>query len=202
MIVLGPTTWTMDPAVGGGATAVMREQEIEDARLASIYATQIDRVVALGCLLTGNPAEAEDLAQEIFTGIVRRSRREPGFLHEPAWPFLRLAIVRLAMRRRRQLAAELRRMVFTYQPPADGSLADETLDYLAAVSRLPARMRACVVLFYQEDLSAAQVADTLGCSAKTVENQLREARHRLTMTLSLDKDPVASAVKETDAQRS
>ena len=202
MLGLGPTTWTMDPVVGGGAIAVMRAQEIEDARLASIYATQIDRVVALGCLLTGNPAEAEDLAQEIFTGIVRRSRREPGFLHEPTWPFLRLAMVRLAMRRRRQLAAELRRMVFTYQPPADGSLADETLDYLAAVSHLPARMRACLVLFYQEDLSTSHVADTLGCSAKTVENQLREARHRLAMTLSLDKDPVASAVMETDAQPS
>ena len=180
----------------------MRPQEFENDRLASIYATQIDRAVALGCLLTGNPAEAEDLAHEVFTGIVRRTRREPGFLREPAWPWLRLAMVRLATRRRRQVAAELRRMVFTYQPPVDGPLADATLDYLDAVSRLPARMRACVVLFYQEDLSTTQVADTLGCSAKTVENQLREARHRLAVTLRLGEDPVASAVKETDAQPS
>ncbi len=125
-------------------------RELEDDRVASIYATQVDRVVALGCLLTGNPAEAEDLAQEIFAGIVRRSRNEPGFLHEPAWPWLRLAMVRLAMRRRRQLAAELRRIMRTYQPPGDGPWAGESLDYVAAISRLPARMRACVVLFYQE----------------------------------------------------
>ena len=177
-------------------------QELEDDRVASIYATQIDRVVALGCLLTGNPAEAEDLAQEVFTGIVRRSRAEPGFLHEPAWPWLRLAMVRLAMRRRRQLAAELRRMVRTYQPLDDGLWSSDSLDFVAAISRLPARMRGCVVLFYQEDLSTAQVADMLRCSAKTVENQLREARRRLARTLSLDEDPRMSGVKENDVQPS
>jgi DNA-directed RNA polymerase specialized sigma24 family protein len=32
---------------------------------------------------------------------------------------------------------------------------------------------------YFEDQSIEVVAATLGCSAKTVENQLRESRHRL-----------------------
>jgi hypothetical protein len=110
----------MDLVVSGGAIVDMGLRELEDDRVASIYTTQIDRVVALGCLLTGNPAEAEDLAQEVFTGVIRRSRKEPGFLHEPTWPWLRLAVVRLAMRRRRQLAAELRRMMRTYQPTSEG----------------------------------------------------------------------------------
>ena len=177
----------------------MRVQSVGDDQVAGIYASQIDRVVALGCLLTGNPAEAEDLAQEVFTGIVRRMCREPGFLHEPAWPWLRLAMVRLAMRRRRQLAAEVRRMILTYQPPDDGLRAGESLDYIAALSRLPARMRACVVLFYQEDLSTAQVAEALRCSPKTVENQLREARHRLARALRLDDTTPAARRRENHA---
>ena len=188
--------------VSGGAIVEMGLQELEDDRVASIYATQIDRVVALGCLLTGNPTEAEDLAQEVFTGVVRRSRKEPGFLREPSWPWLRLAMVRLAMRRRRQLAAELRRMMRTYQPRGDGPWAGESLDYVAAISRLPARMRACIVLFYQEDLSTEQVAGTLGCSAKTVENHLREARRRLAVALRLDDDPRMHGMRENDAQPS
>jgi DNA-directed RNA polymerase specialized sigma24 family protein len=40
-------------------------------------------------------------------------------------------------------------------------------------------MRTCTVLAYFEDQSTEVVAATLGCSAKTVENQLRESRHRL-----------------------
>lgn len=192
----------MDLVVSGGALVDMAVDDLKDERVAAIYAAQIDRVVALGCLLTGNPSEAEDLAQEVFTGIVRRSRREPGFLREPVWPWLRLAVVRLAMRRRRQLAAELRRMIRNYQPPGDGPWAGESLDYIAAISRLPARMRACTVLFYQEDLSTVQVAGTLGCSAKTVENQLREARRRLALALRLDDDPWMSGTRENHARPS
>ena len=180
----------------------MAVDEVKDERVAAIYAAHIDRVVALGCLLTGNPNDAEDLAQEVFTGIVRRNHVEPGFLRDPAWPWLRLAVVRLAMRRRRQLAAELRRLIRTYQPPADGPWSGESLDYVAAMSRLPARMRACAVLFYQEDLSTAQVADTLGCSAKTVENQLREARRRLALAFRLDDEAWAPGTRENHARPS
>lgn len=63
-------------------------------------------------------------------------------------------------------------------------------------------MRACVVLFYQEDLSTAQVAGTLGCSAKTVENQLREARRQLAVALELDEQPGPSGMRGNDAQPS
>jgi RNA polymerase sigma-70 factor (ECF subfamily) len=192
----------MDLVLDMGGDRRMPLQELEDERVAAVYATQIDRVVALGCLLTGNPSEAEDLAQEVFTGIVQRSRREPGFLREPTWPWLRLAMVRLAMRRRRQLAAEVRRMMRLYQLPADEPWAGDSLDYVAAIKRLPARMRTCVVLFYQEDLSTAQVAETMGCSAKTVENQLRDARHRLATALRLDDGAEPTAVGVKDARAS
>lgn len=189
----------MELAVSGGALLDMR---LEDDRVAAIYTAQIDRVVALGCLLTSNSTDAEDLAHEVFSSVVQRSRREPGFLREPAWPWLRLAMVRLAMRRRRQLAAELRRMIRTYQPPTEGPWAGESLDYLAAISRLPARMRVCVVLFYLEDLSTAQIATALGCSPKTVENQLREARHRLALALRLDEGARPAQTGERDARPS
>ena len=61
----------------------------------------------------------------------------------------------------------------------DGSWSSDTIDFITAIQTLPDRMRACVALFYGEDLSTADVAATIGCSEKTVENQLRTARSRL-----------------------
>jgi RNA polymerase sigma factor (sigma-70 family) len=55
----------------------------------------------------------------------------------------------------------------------------QSIDVVRALRRLPPRMRTCAVLAYFEDQSTEVVAATLGCSTKTVENQLRESRHRL-----------------------
>ena len=63
---------------------------------------------------------------------------------------------------------------------ADG--ADEVvrrLTMLAALSRLPARQRAVIVLRYYEDRSEADIARLLGCSVGTVKSQASAALARL-----------------------
>jgi DNA-directed RNA polymerase specialized sigma24 family protein len=45
-------------------------------------------------------------------------------------------------------------------------------------------MRACIVLAYLEDRTVIEIAASLSCSPKTVENQLREGRRRLRVALS------------------
>lgn len=56
-------------------------------------------------------------------------------------------------------------------------------DLLTAIATLPPRQRAIVVLRYYEDLSEAQIADTLGCRPGTVKSQasaaLKSLRARL-----------------------
>jgi RNA polymerase sigma factor (sigma-70 family) len=42
---------------------------------------------------------------------------------------------------------------------------------IEALSKLPPRQRACVVLRYYEDLSVEDVAEVLGCRAGTVKSQ-------------------------------
>jgi RNA polymerase sigma factor (sigma-70 family) len=157
--------------------------DADEQRLTRIYTAEIARLVAMGRMLTGDAAAGEDLAHEVFLQAARRSRREPGYLREPAWPWLRTAMVRAAGNRRRQLLREMRRLTRSYQRPAEMSMPDAALDCVAALATLPARMRACVVLFYGEDLSVAQAAEALGCAPRTVENQLRTARGRLAMLL-------------------
>jgi RNA polymerase sigma factor (sigma-70 family) len=149
--------------------------------LDDVYAAEIQRLVALGTVLSGESAAGEDLAHDAFLQLVQRVQREPDYLRGPAWPLLRTMVVRLAMQRRRAWARELRRLARAWQPaPSEGwepSVA--VVDWHTALQSLPPRMRATVVLFYGDDLSAAQTAAVLGCSPRTVETQLRTARRRL-----------------------
>jgi RNA polymerase sigma-70 factor (ECF subfamily) len=153
--------------------------------LDDVYKSEIRRLIGLGSVLTGSRAAGEDLAHDAFVHVLRRAERDPGFLRSPAWPLLRTILVRLAIQRRRSIAREGRRLARFWEPPStEWWDPDPTLvDWHAALGKLPPRMRACVVLFYGEDLSTADVARALRCSPRTVEHQLHSARNKLTEAL-------------------
>lgn len=171
-----------DEAVLGGASAA------SPVALDDVYAAHIQRLVALGTVLSGDAAAGEDLAQDAFVQLVARVRRDPGYVREPAWPLLRTIVVRLALQRRRAWVREIRRLARVWQPAPSESWEPDvaTLDWHTALRSLPPRMRATVVLFYGEDLSTAQTATALDCSPRTVETHLRAARRRLAARMAWD----------------
>jgi RNA polymerase sigma-70 factor (ECF subfamily) len=62
----------------------------------------------------------------------------------------------------------------TRRPPDDGVQARETAERLrAALATLPDRQRAVVVLRHYQELSLAEIAQTLGMSLGTVKSSLR-----------------------------
>jgi RNA polymerase sigma factor (sigma-70 family) len=63
-------------------------------------------------------------------------------------------------------------------PSPEPSLADRDAVW-RAVSALPPRQRAVVVLRYYEDLTEAEIAEVLGCSRGTVKSQASDALARL-----------------------
>jgi RNA polymerase sigma-70 factor (ECF subfamily) len=168
-----------------------------DERVARVYTMEIDRLAGFGRLMAGGDASAgEDLAHEVFMDLLGRERHDPGYLRDPAWPWLRTALVHRALDRKRQALRELKRMIRVYdrgeQPWSDG-----TIDLARAVNTLPPRMRACVVLHYAQDMSQEQVAATLGCGVRTVETHLHRARQRLATCLGVDLD-LPSAVRSQE----
>jgi RNA polymerase sigma factor (sigma-70 family) len=179
--VAGTVAQVTDEATAG--------RRADDELLGRIYAAEIDSLVALGRMLTGDVQAGEDLAHEVFLRAARQLRRTPGYLREPARPWLRTALVRAAIDWRRRARREMQRLVRSYQRPAEAGMPDGAIDCVAALGQLPVRMRACVVLSFGEDLSVAATAAALGCSPRTVENQLRTARRRLA-TLLGDQDPL------------
>jgi RNA polymerase sigma factor (sigma-70 family) len=163
--------------------------------LDDIYKAEIRRLIGLGSVLMGSRAAGEDLAHDAFVLVLRRAERNPRYVRSPAWPLLRTVLVRLAVQRRRSIARESRRLARFWEPP-DTEWWDpdpELIDWHAALRTLPPRMRACVVLFYGEDLSVADVAKELGCSPRTVEHQLHGARMKLADRLGVTRDREGTA---------
>jgi DNA-directed RNA polymerase specialized sigma24 family protein len=155
------------PVSAEGSLRLHRSEPGLDAlqnRVQAIYEAELDHLLALCTLLVGGRTAGEDLAQSVFAEALQRERREPGYLRDPVWPWLRTVAVRL-----RLLANDV----------PDGPWDRQTVDVMRALRRLPPRMRTCTVLAYFEDQSTEVIAATLSCSAKTVENQLRESRYRL-----------------------
>jgi len=138
-----------------------------DARVATVYAADLERLAGLGRLLMGGDTSAgEDLAQEVFRDLLARERKDPGFLCDPAWPWLRTALVHKAIDRKRQLARELKRLARSYQPAVEPGWSEETLDLARALATLPEKMRTCFVLHFAQDMTYAQVGETLGISTR------------------------------------
>jgi RNA polymerase sigma-70 factor (sigma-E family) len=128
--------------------------------------------VRLAILLVDDPATAEDVVQEAFTGLHRHWSRLRD--ENAALGYLRTAVVngsRSVLRRRRTARA--------YTPPhtADArsaeSLAMLSAEHQAVVSalgRLPRRQREILVLRYYGGLSEAEIAGALGIRPGTVKS--------------------------------
>jgi len=154
-------------------------------RVSEAYARDFHRLVGMAVLLTGSVAAAEDAVHDAFEVAMRRAAADPRCVEAPVTPWLRGIVARVVRQRHRGLAREMRRLIHVYQHPADDAgLGDDSLDLVAALLRLPPRMRACAVLFYLEDRSTADIARDLDCSPRTVENNLRAARDHLRRDLA------------------
>jgi RNA polymerase sigma-70 factor (sigma-E family) len=144
-------------------------EEFMAARWSPLYRTAY--------LLTGERHDAEDLLQTALARTCVRwgSIRDKG----AADAYVRRAMVNLAQRGWKRRGREV---VSETLPDAGHDHLGLRADHLALwaeVRRLPARMRATVVLRYFEDLSVAETARELGCSEGAVKSQTHHALRRL-----------------------
>ncbi|MEU0089645.1 SigE family RNA polymerase sigma factor [Kribbella sp. NPDC006257] len=132
-------------------------------------------------LLTSDHALAEDLVQ---TALAKAwfawSRIEGG---DPE-PYVRKIMVNTYATwwRRRWNGEQPTDELPEYPAPAQ---AEEPTDIWRALQRLPRRQRAVVVLRFYEDLSEAETARILGCSAGTVKSQTSKAFAKLRLDPAL-----------------
>ncbi len=134
-------------------------------------------------LLTGNHADAEDIAQQTLLKAYRSWSRVQGSDSPTAYLRRMLTNTYLSDRRPKGRRLEL----LTDEPPesarAPSGGPEDRMVLWPHVCSLPPRQRAVVVLRYYEDLSEAQIADVLGCSRGNVKSTAHRALKALRTAL-------------------
>ena len=157
------------------------EAEPDLALLVRDYSGLLYRV-ALSLL--HNPAEAEDVVQDVFVRVLQRQRQLGGIVEVRPW-LVRIAW-NLALDRRRRVRPEQMDEIFAeglVSPdlPADQALAEagRIRQVLAAMERLPKKERQSLLLSAMDELSSAEIGAILGRSESSVRSLLFRARTHL-----------------------
>ena len=156
------------------------------------------KVYAVCLRMTGNPAEAEDLLQEVFIQVFRKLGTFRGESAFATW-LHRLTVNQVLMHfrknhsRKEQLTeeGELPEQVIksckTSFPILDRIALDE------AIVKLAPGYRAVFVLHDVEGLQHLEIANLLGCSVGTSKSQLHKARMKMRRLLRQTTRPSDSA---------
>ncbi|KPM53648.1 RNA polymerase subunit sigma-24 [Frankia sp. R43] len=152
------------------------------------FAARLPGLLRLAYLMTGDVVEAEDLTQTALAGTFVAWRRVRASDSPDA--YVRRVLVNAQRRRfRRRRVPET--LVSAVPDQAAGvaggemSAVEDRADLARALSALPARQRAVVVLRYCEDLPEARVAQILGCSVGSVKTHASRGLARLRADPSL-----------------
>jgi RNA polymerase sigma-70 factor (ECF subfamily) len=149
----------------------------EEAALSSLLSRHGPPLHAYLVRLCGDPAEAEDLAQESWMRVVRGA---PVF--DPSRPFRSWAwgiATNVARDRFRRLRARGGvHAPLNHNHPASGTADGPSIarhDLRGRLAELPERLRQALVLRYYEGMSEPEIADTLGIARGTVKSRLHTA---------------------------
>jgi RNA polymerase sigma-70 factor (sigma-E family) len=160
-------------------TGIVRTIVGDRTDLEDLYVRHMPGAVRVASLITGDVDLAQDIAQDAFLRSVGRFRhlRQP----EAFEAYLRRAVVNACttLFRRRKVEAAYLRGQARGAPRVDEPDQGRRDELRAALSALPARQRAAVVLRYYADLSEQQAGDALGCSTVAVRSIVARAMETL-----------------------
>ena len=176
-----------------------RLQGGEDAALAPLMQRWEVRVKRFIFRIVGSPADAEDLAQEVFLRVyTKRGTFRDGAKFGP-WCFsiaANQARNRLRWWRRRPVLSLDAWTEAGGNPPDESPTGHRASDEAVrheqiaavqtAVAALPLDLRTALVLFEYEGQSMAEIAAVLACTPKAVENRLYRARQQLKQAFRLE----------------
>ncbi len=155
------------------------------AAFASLYRRRWPDVYRFAVHMTGAPAVAEDVAQDVFMAVIQDGHRyKTGRSGVLAWL---LGIARNQARRRlwrdRRLdplpdpEARIEKALAVEIDPIAGLARDRQVDTVRrALRQLPVSYREVVVLCDLQELTYVEAADVVGCAIGTVRSRLHRGR--------------------------
>jgi len=143
------------------------------------YDKYADELVRFATSLVG-PFDADDVTASALVRVLQRSAwRDVADLR----PYLFRAVINEARGRRRSADRRMRRETDAARAVGEPTSAFVRVEVLDAIRRLTVQQRAVVFMTYWLYHSAAEVAQTLHVSVRTVERELTRARRALEVLL-------------------
>ncbi|GAA2755847.1 SigE family RNA polymerase sigma factor [Actinopolymorpha rutila] len=159
-------------------------------------ANRAQALLRYGYVLTGNPHDAADLMQEALVRLRTawprvHNKREPESFVRTTMARLHVSIWRRM--RREKLVAATPEQAYVDNSHESTELRDAMWE---ALSTLPRRQRAVVVLRYYECLTDQEIAEVLNISRGTVRSQAARALEKLRSRVGESADLVDVGTKE------
>jgi len=155
---------------------------------AALVRKHLPRMVALARRMLNDPAEAEDVAQDVFLRVWREAPRwRPGAAKFETWMHrvaLNLCYDRLRRRRERADPDAGLEMPDPAPTAPEAMVAGERAARVhAEIARLPERQRAAIALCHFQEMSNIEAAACLEVSVEALESLLARGRRALRTAL-------------------
>ena len=151
-----------------------------DETISRIVETYSPMLLRLACTRLDDPADAEDIVQEVFLKLLPARPLFRDSEHEKAW------LIRTTLHRASDLRRSAARRNVPLEEAAQAAAPQAGSELLTAVRALPEPYSAVIHLYYYEGYSIKEIAKLLGVPAPTVGTRLARGRERLRRLLKED----------------
>ena len=151
-----------------------------DETISRIVETYSPMLLRLACTRLDDPADAEDIVQEVFLKLLTARPLFRDSEHEKAW------LIRTTLHRASDLRRSAARRNVPLEEAAQAAAPQAGSELLTAVRALPEPYSAVIHLYYYEGYSIKEIAKLLGVPAPTVGTRLARGRERLRRLLKED----------------
>lgn len=167
------------------------------------------RIHRAALVLSGNPWDADDLAQETFLIVAHQPEKFRGASNIYTWLYGILLNLDRRERRRRGIGNRKLRVLWDNDrqqgqvcPPAETAIevAEWKRSLWAYVDQLPDAQRETLVLRFSEELQYDEIAEVLGCPLGTVKSRIHHGLSNLKRVIT-DQETLAS-LRESTAEDS
>jgi RNA polymerase sigma-70 factor (ECF subfamily) len=167
---------------------LVRIADGDPAAVRALVGRKLPRILGLAQRMLSDPAEAEDVAQEVFLRVWRQAPKwRPGAARFDTWVHrvaLNLCYDRL--RRRREVVTDDPPEQTDEGPAPDrGLIARDAGERVAqALQRLPDRQREAIVLCHYQEMGNIEAAGVMGVTVEALESLLSRGRRSLRTALA------------------
>ena len=172
--------------IGGTAPEYKAGSEADFERL---YRSSYNRVLGTLIGILGERAAAEDCLQDAFVRAYRSWSSWRGDAPAEAWLHriaINTAISHQRYERMREVGQVLRRLGRPAPPPDPATLVERS-DLFQALSKLPTKQAAAIVLRHHHGYTNREIAAALDIPERTVASRLAGAKERLRKVLSYER---------------